>query len=222
MIQAVLFDMDGILLDSERMGMELIPQIAKQYGYTYTKDIYLRVMGATVQAGQEVMREYFGENYPSDAIEAEFTQTMINIAKAGKMPLKDGLEDCLQGLRRRGLKTALATSTVREKVMQYLQYISPLKDAFDAIICGSDVTHGKPEPDIYLLAAKKLNISPADCIGVEDSRNGLLSLKAAGIPSVMIPDMLPYSQTLAPLVTWHLRSLQELCPLIDTLNAKTI
>ena len=128
------------------------------------------------------------------------------------------LTACMQGLKARGIKIALATSTQRPVVECYLQNTPELRDVFDATVCGIEVPNGKPAPDIYQEAARRVGLTPEECVGIEDSRNGLRSLRAAGVHSVMIPDLLPFSVELTPYVDTCLDSLSDLCPLIDRLN----
>lgn len=218
MVQAVFFDMDGVLLDTERYGMALLPKLAARRGYNMTEEIYKRVLGSPAALVKKLFQDALGPAYPYEQLAEEYWNEMMLVAKRGELPRKEGLTECLQGLRERQLKLALVTSTKRQVVEAYLQSVPEMRDAFDAVVCGSDVEKGKPAPDGYLLAARTLGLSPMECIGVEDSRNGLRSLKDAGIPAVMIPDLMPYEGSLAELVTWKLDSLLEICPLVDRLN----
>ena len=217
MIQGCLFDMDGILLDTENLGMRLFSEISKVHGYDFPRTLYLEILGTNHKRSREVLARELGEDFPADTVIKEMFEALLDCARKGTMPVKPGVSACFLGLRERGIRTALVTSTDMAVVRQYLELIPELRDVFDAVVCGSEVRESKPAPDIYLLAAERLGLAPKDCIGVEDSRNGLKSLTAAGIPSVMIPDLLPYDESLKSFATWKLHSLSELCPLIDTL-----
>ena len=217
MIQGCLFDMDGILLDTENLGMRLFSEISQNYGYDFPGTLYLKILGTNHHRSRKVLVRELGADFPADTVMKEMFDALLECARKGTMPIKPGVEACFQGLRERGIRMALATSTDKAVVKQYLELIPELRGVFDAVVCGSEVGESKPAPDIYLLAAERLGLTPMDCIGVEDSRNGLKSLTAAGIPSVMIPDLLPFDESLKPFTTWKLNSLTELCPLIDTL-----
>ena len=210
-----LFDMDGVLLDTERLHMELVPSIAAQHGYTVSDSLFLETLGVTDEMTRRILVRDLGPEYPYHRIAGECYQALLSHAKAGTLPRKVGLAECIAGLKARGMRLALATSSDRELVEVYLKEIPEFHGAFDAVVCGTDIAHSKPEPDIYLLAAEKLGLSPDECIGVEDSRNGLMSLTAARIRSVMIPDLLPYDESFAEAVTWVIPSLGELCALVD-------
>ncbi len=218
MIKGILFDMDGVLLDTESMGMAVLPQVAAQMGYAFSQTLYLKILGTTNALSKELVTKELGEAFPFDAAMDAFLQVFLDAAQQGTLPQKPGLGPCLAGLKARGLKLALATSTKRAVVEAYIDSVPEMQGVFDTIVCGGDVGRSKPAPDIYLKAAESLGLLPRECIGVEDSRNGLKSLTAAGIQSVMIPDLLPFGPELAPYVTWQLDSLAELGPLVDSLS----
>lgn len=218
MVQAILFDMDGVLLDSERYGMEVTCRAANRLGFPMTHAHFKSILGLNSEETKQAFKHIFGPEYPGDLVDGAYWTAMLQAAKAGELPVKEGLAECLEGLRARDLALGLVTSSDRMAVEVYLRHVPQLQGGFDVVVCGEDVTQGKPAPDCYLLAAKQLGVLPGNCLGVEDSRNGLRSLKAAGIPAVMIPDLLPYEDSLAALVDWRVGSLKELCPLVDGLG----
>lgn len=220
MVDGIIFDMDGVLLDTEALGMEVVIRQAAELGYAMTPEIYRMTIGASTQRSAEILQSFFGPDYPDGEISRRFWEENKALGKENKTPKKPGLGECLAGLGQRGIPLALATSSPREVVEVYLAHIPEMRGAFHAVVCGTDVEHGKPAPDIFLLAARKLGIVPERCLGVEDSRNGLVGLKAAGIPAVMIPDLIPYEEGMKDWVTYRLPSLWELCPLVDRLNGK--
>ena len=219
-VRGVLLDMDGVLLDTERLSTTLLPEMIRQLGYEPPADLLDRIRGTNVQTCSRIYQEVFGDGFPREELNRRYFHALMQRAESGDMPLKPGLKACFEGLRSRGLRTALATSTDRNVVEHYMRYIPLLRTAFDETVCGMEIISGKPAPDIYQKAAEKLHLLPEDCVGAEDSRNGLMSLRAAHCCSVMIPDMLPYSAELTPYVDFVLHDLTELCPLIDRLNGE--
>ncbi len=218
MIRAVLFDMDGVLFDTEEMGLAAITQIAAELGYTVDRDFYRKTLGVPNAECEGIYRAALGEAFPYQTAMERFRAYFKAYNEAQTLPFKPGLLDCLAGLKERGLKIALATSTVRPLVQGYFQKMPYIAAYFDATVCGGEVPRGKPSPDIYLAAADAVGCAPAQCMGVEDSFYGVQAVRAAGARSVMIPDMLPYGERFAPYVDDCLPSLHALCPLVDSLN----
>ena len=218
-IQGVLFDMDGVILDTERATRDIFIELSARYGYTYPPDIYREVLGTNMRETNETHRRIFGDAFPAQALLEETTVRLAALAKAGALRYRKGFEECVAALRGSGVRMALATSTNRDLVEIYRTVYPVFRDAFDVTVCGMEVPQGKPKPDIYLLAARRLGLAPGACVGVEDSYYGLQSLRAAGAVSVMIPDLLPYTEAIAPQVDYHLTDLTQLCPLIRRLNA---
>ena len=218
MIRGVLFDMDGVLFDTETLGQQLMPKAARAFGQEMDQALYHRLLGVNEHLSRQIIAEAYGEDFPFDPFHDRFLQYFLDLAEAGQLPRKPGLKECMQGLKARGMKIALATSTQRPVVECYLRNTPELKDVFDATVCGIEVPKGKPESDIYLEAARRVGLNPEECMGVEDSRNGLRSLRAAGVVSVMIPDLIPFSDELSPYVDHCLTGLDELCALADRLN----
>lgn len=218
MVRGVLFDMDGLLLDTERLGMAMYTAACQTHGYTCTPQIYHRLIGCNAERGRALAMEAFGPDFPQEAVSADFRRRMHEVAVRGELPVKKGVAECMAGLKQRGIRRALATSTAREIVELYVAHTPELQNVFDASVCGAEGGVSKPAPDIYLEAMRRLDLTADECLGVEDSLNGLKSLTAAHCPSVMIPDMIPYGEAFEGLVTYRLADLTQLCSLVDRLN----
>ena len=213
MIQAVIFDMDGVLFDTERLGLAQQLKACREVGYPVTEGLLMRTMGSSMAAGREIMLGALGPDFPYEKMIGRWTELMYeDMAKDG-IPQKDGVREVLEVLKDRGIKAAVATSNNRSIVENYMR-LAGLNDAFDAVICGDSIEKSKPAPDIYLAAAKKLGAEPSRCMGVEDSVNGVKSVRAAGMICVMVPDLVPYTKELAPYVDHCVPALPDIIPLL--------
>lgn len=220
MIQAVLFDMDGTVFDTEPIYRRGWIRAAKEVGFDEDMDLFFaRVCGLNMTDIAACVYHFYGEDTPFEEIRTLRRGYLDEELKSGVLPFKAGAPEIFAELKKRGIKIALATSTGRKMVDRYLQ-MSGLEGVFDAIVTGETVTHGKPHPEIFLTAANKLGIAPEACIVVEDSPNGVRAGHAAGMKTVMVPDLHPCTEELRPLLWQLCDTLTELLPLIDIENEK--
>lgn len=211
-IKAVLFDMDGTLHDSEIIHRNGWYRAANEMNISGIEEdcVYCTGIGV-VQA-----REYFERVHP-DVNWEEFHSCahkhINNIVAEGGIPTRKGAVELLEYLKSRGIKMAVATSTTVSMAKRDL-VLSGLLKYFDVVIGGDMVEKGKPNPDIFLMAAELLGVDPSDCIGVEDSHNGIRALHAANIRCVFIPDLMEDTEELRQLYSVKLDSLDEIIPMI--------
>jgi nicotinate-nucleotide adenylyltransferase len=186
---AVVFDMDGTLLDTERLFIEAWEE-AEGNASPALHDALVAIIGVTRERSEEIIYERLGRDYPYEARRLAVDEVFRRARENGTLPVKDGAAQILRTLWRKGYKTGLASSTERELVIPELE-AAGLAGYFDAVICGGDAARGKPAPDIFLKAAEALGTDPARCLAVEDSRNGILAAHAAGMIPLMVPDLIP-------------------------------
>ena len=187
-IQAVLFDMDGVIFDSEIKVIECWKDIAEKYGFGDIETPCYEALGTTREIAREIMLAHYGADFPYDAYNDERVALFHARYGEGRLPKKKGVEELLQFLHMHNLKVALASSTRKEVVIQELRD-GGLFDYFDAVICGDMVARSKPAPDIFLKACEVLGVAPEHAVGIEDSYNGMRALAAAGITAIMVPDL---------------------------------
>lgn len=209
MIQAVCFDMDGVLVDSERLSPLLIIEAARLQGCSMTLEQSKQSIGGSIRSLSLMLHELFADKIDSDRFMKDWFDLTMNYVRREGVPLKPHARETLASLRRRGIPVALCTSNIPEVVHEYLQLAS-LSDAFDVIVTGDMVPRSKPDPAIFRKGAELLGVSPSHCAGVEDSLNGVMAVRAAGMTCVMIPDVHPFSEAYAPYVDLTLSSLAEL------------
>ena len=188
MIKAVIFDMDGILIDTEKWLNVYWQQAAKEAGFEVTREDGLAIRSLAGKYAGPYLRGIFGESFDYEAIRERRKELMReHIARYG-IEKKPGVDDILSYLAEKNMKRAVATATDPERTKQYLTQIG-IYDKFDKIVSATTVENGKPQPDVYLYACEQIGEKPEDCIAVEDSPNGILSAYRAGLSVVMVPDL---------------------------------
>ena len=186
---AVLVDMDGVIFDSERAVLAVWCQIAAELGLSGIGEVFLRCVGTNKRRTEEILHAA----YPAldfHAFDAEVRRRFRARYDGGRLPVKPGTEQILRALRERGVPLALASSTDSGVVRRELEEAGLLR-YFDAVIGGDQVHVSKPNPEIFLLAARALGTAPENCFVIEDSFNGIRAAGAAGMHPVMVPDLLP-------------------------------
>lgn len=193
MKKAVIFDMDGVILDSETLVFQCWNVVADKYGVKDIEEACTECLGInSVETKNRFLKRY-GKDFPYDEYKSEMSAMFHKIAGEGGLDLKPGAKEILSWLKEKGFKVALATSTRKVVAEQELQQAGVLK-FFDALVCGDMIEKSKPEPDIYLAAAKALGESPKDCYAIEDSYNGIRSACSAGMDVIMVIDRLPENE----------------------------
>lgn len=186
-ISAVIFDMDGIIFDTERLGSILWKKASEEFGYQITDNIYKETIGVNIKETERIFKKYLGENYPFNEIYKRKIQLTEEYIEKHGPPIKTGLFELLEFLESKKIPKGIATSTEKERAL-YLLKKADIVDRFEAIVYGDDVEKSKPEPDIFLLASKKLRAKPKECIVLEDSDNGILASYRAGMIPILVLD----------------------------------
>lgn len=187
-IKGVLFDMDGLILDTEKLYCRFWQEAARALGYPMTMEQALGMRSLNRHAGEAKLKSYFGEDISYTKVREQRIELMDAFVEKEGVSTKPGIWELLAFLKEKQIRTAIATSSPIERTKKYLSSVH-LENEFDAIVSGYMVEHGKPEPDIYLYAAKQLGLEPENCIVLEDSPAGILAAYRAGCMPVMIPDL---------------------------------
>ncbi|HLI67040.1 MAG TPA: HAD family phosphatase [Caulobacteraceae bacterium] len=187
-VKAVVFDMDGLLINSEVIVRDAMMAVAREMGAELPNEVFVRMVGLTYAASDAVAQAHFGPDFPLEAFNAAVWKRAEQAFEAEDI-LKAGVREIVDHLEAAGIPRAVCTSSSHETVRRHLAP-SGLYDRFQAIVARGDYAHGKPSPDPYLLAAERLGVAPADCLALEDSHNGVRAAHAAGAMTIMVPDLL--------------------------------
>lgn len=186
-IQAVLFDMDGLMFDTERLAAEAWRQLGNELGFDLDSQKLAQLRGRSVNDGRDMFRQWFGNKVDYDEAREKRQHYVNQKLRSEGLPLKPGLIELLAFLDENGYRKAMATSTIKKTAEGYLE-MAGLTGYFDEIVFGDEVKKCKPRPDIFLGAAEKLKVSPLNCLVLEDSYQGIAAGSAAGCSVIMVPD----------------------------------
>ena len=215
-VKAVVFDMDGLLVDTEQVVFEAMTAVAKDSGQEMPFELFKRLVGLPGNASDLIVLEHFGADFDIGAWRAGVAHHFQDIAAAG-IALKAGVVELLDVLDARGLPRAVATSSTRNAVDHSLGQHG-LVDRFDVIISRELQDHHKPHPDPFLKAAAAIGVDPADCLALEDSHNGVRAAAAAGMMTIMVPDLLDPTEEMHELAVHIAEDLHEVRALLEAQN----
>ena len=189
-VRAVLLDMDGTLLDTERVYFDSLTAALNAHGYTEGVVALCHAMvGLPGPECEALLHARYGERFPLAAVSKAFIVRRDEILAAG-LPVKRGAIELLDSLQAAGYPMAIVTSAARHTADLHLR-LAEIRDRFETILTRDDVVNGKPSPDLYLLAASRFGVKPESCVAVEDSNHGVAAALAAGAITIMVPDMVP-------------------------------
>ncbi len=195
-IDAVIFDMDGLMLDTEPIYQLAWQRAAADLGFDLRDDLYLDLIGRKNVEAAALLRVAFGPTFAVDAFRQRWEAYWYEHVATAGVPRKVGLEDVVRVLDAHQVPKAIATSTTRDDALFVL---NDLANQFAVLVTGDEVAHGKPAPDIFLLAAQRLGVEPARCLVLEDSEAGITAAHRAGMIAIMIPDLKQPSPEVAAL-----------------------
>jgi HAD superfamily hydrolase (TIGR01509 family) len=188
-VDSVIFDMDGLLIDTERLAMRALASAGAEISYEMPASFCHLMIGVPIDHNRRLVIERFGNDFPVDSYFTTADRHFTAMIDSGLLRLKPGVLELLSLLEQSGISTAVATSSSRQKAVHHLE-LTGIHDRFDAIITRDDVTRGKPDPDPFLRAAEALGAKPDRCLALEDSHNGVRAAHAAGMRVIMVPDLL--------------------------------
>lgn len=207
--RAVIFDMDGLLLDSERVERDACHLVAAERALEPIDDgFYLKVVGRNAGDTKRIFLQRYGAAFPYDSFRAVWQKQRDRLIARDGLPIKPGAKELIDEIRIRQIQLGLATSTGRQRATQMLTQVG-LFDCFGAFAFGDEVLRGKPDPEIFLKVSDALGVAPRDCLALEDSDAGIEGAHSAGMTVIAVPDLKPPSERARSLAASVCASLLE-------------
>lgn len=213
--QFVIFDMDGLILDTEQLFMDQKSIVMEKYGYLQKREDYTRTIGTGGDTLRKILVEMYGEDYPMEKITVE-TRTKVNewILENGP-PVKQGIRELMEYFNTNDIPMCVATTTDSKTAGSYMEQAG-LQQYLRFLIGGEMVCHSKPDPEIFLTASTQAGVLPENCLVIEDSPNGIRAAKNASIPVIAIPDMLSVPEELKDYILAEVSSADEIIGLFQS------
>lgn len=221
---AVVFDMDGILINSEPLFRRAAQEAARDLGHHLSDETYAMWMGLPPRAVEAAVVESMGASFPMRAFRDEFRRIWIDHTEQHGMPPQPGMLELLKGLRERDIPFSVATSTQRDQAWRSLE-LAGMGEFIDVLVAGNEVSEGKPAPEIFLRAAAGIGVAPERCVAMEDSSVGVHAASAARMLTIMVPDLHQPNAATAALARYVIpgteRAARVVLTLFDALGAHT-
>lgn len=217
MIRGAIFDMDGLMFDSERLVYEIWQEMMDENGFNYDLEVFKKTIGLRTDKAEQYYCDLYGSSFDYKPFKQKSRKTFIARVTNDGVPIKKGLFEILDHLKANSIKMAVATSTSAQTALNIIK-MAGVYDYFDAFVCGDDVKNGKPHPEVFLTAAQRLGIPPKDCVAFEDSINGIKSAYAANMMTVMVPDFLEPTDEIRPMLSFLCKDLTQAVQFLQSQN----
>ena len=207
-IKLVIFDMDGLMFDTEPIGAKCFKDAAREFGYIVDDEFQMGLIGMNVHDYVVKVKAKFGDDYPVFEVRALAKKMRMEYFYKHGLPIKPGLKELIGYLKEKGIRIAIASSSSIDLINEYLD-LAKMVDIFDFFIGGDSVVHGKPDPELFLRALEHFNVSNNEALVLEDSTNGILASHKAKIPVICVPDLVVNGPEILALTYKTLPSLFE-------------
>ena len=206
--KAVIFDMDGVIFDSERLVLDCWEKVGEKYHLANIREVFIECIGTNKEKTKEIVYEHYGESFAYDKFSKEASLIFHDVVNSDGLPVKNGVRELLEYLKQNEVPVGLASSTRLAVVEEELKQAG-LYDYFQVVVGGDQLKRSKPHPDIYLMACEKMKVQPKDAYAIEDSYNGIRAAYSAGMIPVMVPDILPATEEMQKMSAIVLKNLLQ-------------
>lgn len=214
-LNTIVFDMDGVLFDTERLCQDSWLAVAEESGLPNMDVIFPQCIGLNANDSRRIVMNAYGEDFDYEGFRSKASVWFWDYIEKKGLPVKPGVKELLSWLREEGWAVGLASSTRRSSVENHLEQAG-IRDYFATIVTGDMVEHSKPQPDIYLMACRELGVDPGQAYAIEDSPNGIRSAYRAGMSPLMVPDMIAPDEEMRELSTKMFSDLHEVLHFLQT------
>ena len=214
-IELVIFDMDGLILDTEKLYLEFGLEAFSDFGHNITEEAILGTVGLNDESTKAYYTEYLGKPIDFEEVFQEIDKKLLSASINKEIEIKNGFFELADYLEKNNIKKVVATSSKREKA-EYMLKNAGILDRFDFLVCGDEVLNGKPDPEIFLKAAEKLKADVKNTMVLEDSYNGLRAAKSADMIPVMIPDLLKANEEIAKIIYKETKDLEGVVKILES------
>lgn len=213
-IKAFIFDLDGTLIDTEKIYRQVWPQAMRSLGYEYTDVQYLSMRSLGRPYALAKFKEWYGQDFDYDGARRVRKGLFDAYVAEHGIEIKKGAIELLEYLRSKGIVTAIATATDLDRAEEYLKFVG-LYGYFDKVISATMVDEGKPSPKVYQYASMELGFEPSECVAVEDAPNGIKSAYSAGLKVIMVPDQTEPEEDIMHMFYAKVESLDQIIGLVE-------
>lgn len=197
-VKCLIFDMDGLMFDSEVIAEMAYKKAVQEFGYEISNEIYYQLLGRNKADAHIIIKELMGEEYPAHEIHKLAHEFKYAHIQEHGLPMKKGLMELLEFAKQKGILMAVASSSDKSIIEWYLK-LGGIETYFDYIISGEQVVHSKPNPEIFLRVCRELGVTPKEALVLEDSKNGIMAAVNGNIPVICIPDILDHEDEVTKL-----------------------
>lgn len=213
MIRGIIFDMDGLMFDTERLVVKALTEIGAEEGLDIDMDLIMSCIGVNEKSCEALFKAKFGQDFDYAHITRKRIDRVAELIRRDGIPVKKGLKELLAYAKEQGYAVTVATSTTQDKARWYFR-MAGIDDCFSRIVSGDMVTHSKPHPEPFLRAAELLHLKPGECLALEDSFNGIRAAHGAQMPVVMVPDLKQPDEEIRGLASYVREDLSQVIPIL--------